>query len=249
MPESGFLILTEMGSIRRATAALLGLAVYGAAAAAPAPQSVSASYNVFMNGTQVAVMNEKFEARDGTYRITSESVPIGALALFQKPVTAVSSGQIAAEGLRPERFEGRRIGSGQPTKAEFDWRGERLTFGQDGKAETVALPPGTQDRLSIMYQFMYYTFNRRERLDFAMTDGRRFTQHHYLVTPNVEIDTPLGRMATLHLVKQTEPDGSGTEIWLARQHHFLPARMLIRESNGTRYEQVITRIEIKSPPQ
>ena len=128
----------------RAMAALLGLAVYGAAAAAPAPQSVSASYNVFMNGTQVAVMNEKFEARDGTYRITSESVPIGALALFQKPVTAVSSGQIAAEGLRPERFEGRRIGSGQQTKAEFDWRGERLTFGQDGKAETVALPAGTQ---------------------------------------------------------------------------------------------------------
>lgn len=228
----------------RVTAALLGLAACGAAAA-PAPQAVSASYNVYMNGAQVAVMNETFEARDGTYRITSEGVPIGALALFQKPATAVSSGRIAAEGLRPERFEGRRVGSGQHLKAEFDWHGERLTFTHDGRAETVALPAGTQDRLSIMYQFMYYSFDKRERLDFAMTDGRRFTQHHYLVTPNVEIDTPLGRMATLHLVKQTEPDGSGTEIWLARQHHFLPVKMLIRESNGTRYEQVVTRIEAK----
>lgn len=233
----------------RVTAALLGLAACGGASAAPAPQAVSASYNVYMNGAQVAVMNETFEARDGTYRITSEGVPIGALALFQKPATAVSSGRIAAEGLRPERFEGRRVGSGQQLKAEFDWRGERLTFTHDGKAETVALPAGTQDRLSIMYQFMYYSFDKRERLDFAMTDGRRFTQHHYLVTPNVEIDTPLGRMATLHLVKQTEPDGSGTEIWLARQHHFLPVKMLIRESNGTRYEQVVTRIEIKSASQ
>lgn len=227
------------------TAALLALAACGAAAAAPAPQSVSASYNVYMNGTQVAVMNEKFEARDNHYRIVSDSVPIGPLALFQKPATAASNGQVTAEGLRPERFEGRRVGSGRQLKAEFDWRGERLTFTHDGKAETVALPAGTQDRLSIMYQFMYYSFDKRERLDFAMTDGRRFTQHHYLVTPNVEIDTPLGRMATLHLVKQTEPDGSGTEIWLARQHHFLPVKMLIRESNGTRYEQVVTRIEVK----
>ena len=80
-----------------------------------------------------------------------------------------------------------------------------------------------------------------------MTDGRRYLQHRYLVTPDVEIDTPLGRVPTLHLVKQTEPDGSGTEIWLARQYHFLPVKMVIRESNGTRYEQVATRIEAKGP--
>jgi hypothetical protein len=225
-------------------AALLGLAA-GSVAAAAAPQTVSASYNVYMNGAHVAVMNETFEARDKSYRIVSESIPIGPLALFQKPVTAVSNGQVVPAGLRPERFEGRRIGSGQQVKAEFDWRGGELTYTHDGKADTVALPAGTQDRLSIMYQFMYYAFDKRERLDFAMTDGRRLTQQQYLVTPGVEIDTPLGRVGTLHLVKQTEPDGSGTEIWLSRQHHFLPAKMTIRESNGTRYEQLLTRIEVK----
>jgi hypothetical protein len=196
-----------------------------------------------MNGTRVAVMNETFEARDQGYRIVSESVPVGALALFQKPATVVSSGRITAQGLRPDLFEGRRTGGGQ-VKAEFDWEAERLTFNHDGKTESVALPSGTQDRLSSMYQFMFYAFDQR-KIDFAMTDGRRFTHHLYLVTPDVEIDTPLGRMATLHLVKQTEPDGSGTEIWLARQHRFLPVKMVIRESNGTRYDQVLTRVEAK----
>ena len=238
-----------MNSALRTIASVLGAMVCGVAAPAQAPQTVSASYNVYMNGAHVAVMNETFEARDKGYRIVSESVPLGVLALFQKPATVVSNGNVTTEGLRPERFEGRRVGSGQ-VKAEFDWQNARLTFSHDGKAETVALPAGTQDRLSIMYQFMFYAYDKLDRLDFAMTDGRRFTQHQYLVTPGVEIETPLGRMATLHLVKQTDSDGGGTEIWLTRQqHYYLPVKMVIRESNGTRYEQVATRIEIKSAPQ
>jgi hypothetical protein len=227
------------------SSALLGYALCGAVAASQGPQSVSASYSVYMNGAQVAVMNETYEARDASYRIVSESTPLGILALVQKPATAVSSGRITAEGLRPERFEGRRVGTRGEVSAKFDWLGERLSFTHDGKTETVVLPAGTQDRLSGMYQFMFYGLDRRDRLDFPMTDGRRFTHHQYLVTPGVEVDTPLGRIAALHLVKQTEPDGSGTEIWLAREHRFLPVKMVIRESNGTRYEQIATRIEVK----
>jgi hypothetical protein len=52
-------------------------------------------------------------------------------------------------------------------------------------------------------------------------------------------------MTTLHLVKQREPGDSETEIWLAPQHRYLPVKMLIVESNGTRYEQVTTRLEVK----
>ena len=196
-----------------------------------------------MNGEHVAVMKETFEAQDRNYRIVSESAPIGVVALFQKPATVTSTGQLTQEGLRPERFEGRRATGGQ-VKAEFDWRGERLTYTHEGKSETVPLESGTQDRLSAMYQFMFYLYEKRDRLDIAMTDGRRLAHYQYSVKPNVEIDTPLGRMPTLHLVKKTD-DASGTEIWLAPQHQHMPVRMVIRESNGTRYEQVATRIDVK----
>src|SRR5262249_4804713 len=125
---------------------------------------------------------------------------------------------------------------------------ERLSFGRDGKTETVALPPGTQDRLSIMYQFMFRPLEGRNELDLAMTDGRRLAHYHYALTPGVEIDTPLGRLGTLHLVKQDE-GGSGTELWLAPDRNFLPVRMVIREDNGMRYEQLATRIEVKSVAQ
>jgi len=225
---------------------LLGATLCGPAAAAQAPQAVSATYNLYLNGAHVGVMNETYDVKGSSYRIVSESVPLGALALFQKPATVVSTGRVTPDGLRPERFEGRRIGSGQ-VLAEFDWPGERLSFGRDGKTETVALPPGTQDRLSIMYQFMFHALDGREQLDLAMTDGRRLAHYHYAVKRGAEIETPLGRMHTLHLTRQQAgQEGSGNEIWLAPDRHFLPVRMVIREDNGTRYEQVATRIEVKN---
>jgi len=227
-------------------AAALCLAASLAGSAVPAtPDTVSATYNLYLNGAHVAVMNETFEARSERYRIVSEGVPLGVLALLQKPATATSSGQLTDAGLRPERFEGRRIGSGQ-VQAEFDWSAGRLTYARDGKAETVELPAGTQDRLSIMYQFMFQRFNGGDRLDLSVTDGRRLTRYQYSIKAEVELDTPLGRIPALHLVRQGAADGGGTEIWLAREQRFLPVKMVIQEPNGNRYEQVATRIEFGS---
>ena len=102
-----------------------------------------------------------------------------------------------------------------------------------------------QDRLSIMYQFMFQPLEGRDKLDLAMTDGRRLAHYQYAVTRGAEVETPLGRMGALHLVRQASSETSGTEIWLSPDRNFLPVKMVIREDNGTRYEQVATRIEVK----
>jgi len=234
--------------VHRALLGLLVAAICGVAAGAQAPQAISVTYNLYVNGAHVAVMNETYDVKDSAYRIVSESVPLGALALIQRPATVVSTGQLTPEGLRPERFEGRAIGRGE-VRAEFDWPAERLSFGRDGKTETVALPPGAQDRLSIMYQFMFQPFEGRDKLDVAMTDGRRLARYQYAVTRGEEVETPLGRMSTLHLVRQGDSETSGNEIWLALDRYFLPVRMVIREDNGMRYEQVATKIEVKGASQ
>ena len=132
-------------------------------------------------------------------------------------------------------------------RADFDWQGKRLTIARDGNTDTLPLPPGTQDRLSLMYQFMFIAPDPSQGLEFSMTNGRKLDRYRYTVHSGVEIETPLGRMATVHLVKQHRPDESGAEIWLAPQHRYLPIKMLIQEEDGARYEQVITRLEIKSP--
>jgi hypothetical protein len=225
------------------------LVLTGACGAAESgvPQAISASYEVSRNGRHVAVMNETFETHDGGYRIVSESRAVGLLALFERrPLRLTSSGRLTAAGLRPQLFEGKR-GDADPrqVRADFDWQGKLLTIARDGRTDILPLPPGTQDRLSVMYQFMFLAPDRSQGLEFSITNGRKLDRYRYTVHSGVEIETRLGRMSTLHLVKQHRPDESGAEIWLAPQHRYLPIKMLILEEDGSRYEQVMTKLEIK----
>ena len=224
-------------------------AVLSPAAAPPAPpRTVIASYDVLWNGSRIAVMSETYEARDGGYRIVSESRAVGLLALFARdPLLLESRGRITDSGLQPRHFEGKR-GDGDPRRAtaDFDWPAGQLTLARDGTTQHLKLPPATQDLASLMYQFMFLDLAGRERIEVAMTNGRKLNQHWYTVRPGVEIDTPVGRMTTLHLVKQHKPDESGAEIWLAPQHHQLPVRMIVLDDDSSRVvEQVLTKIEVK----
>lgn len=228
---------------------LLALAGACGADESTAPQSAAAGYDVFRNGWRVAVVSETFEAKDGTYQIISESRAVGLLALLEKhALRFASSGALTPSGLRPRYFEGKRSDAdSRQVRADFDWEAGQLTIVHDGRTETIALPPGTQDRISSMYQFMFLAPENLQRLEFSMTNGRKLDHYLYTVRPGVELETRLGRMATLHLVKQHRADESSAEIWLAPQHRFLPVKLLIQEEDGTRYEQVITRLEFKGP--
>ena len=57
------------------------------------------------------------------------------------------------------------------------------------------------------------------------------------------LDTALGRIRTLHLVKQHAPGDPQNEIWLSPEHGYLPVRMAIVERNGTRYEQLVSQLD------
>ena len=228
-------------------AALLAVSLVAAAAAPAPPHTVIATYDVLWNGSRIAVASDTFEARDGTYRIVSESRAVGLLSLFaREPLRLESAGQVTEAGLQPRRFEGRR-GDGDPrrARADFDWSAGRLTLTRDGATEHLKLPPATQDLVSVMYQFMFLDLANRGRLEIAMTNGRKLNQHWYTVQPGVELDTALGRMTTLHLVKQHRPDESGAEIWLAPQHRQLPVRMVVLDDDGYRVEHVLTKLELK----
>jgi hypothetical protein len=230
------------------TAALLGVAI-SCAAATPAPQTISAGYDMFRNGLHIATMSETFEARDGGYRITRDSEAVGLLALFvREPLRVVSSGRLTASGLQPQFFEGKRHDADpRRARADFDWPAMQLTLTRDGRSDTLKLPPATQDLLSTMYQFMFVELENLRRFELSMTNGRKLDHFLYTINRGVEIDTPIGRMTTIHLVKEHRPDESGTEIWIAPQHRNLPVKMLILEEDGARYEQIITKLEITSP--
>jgi hypothetical protein len=235
-------ILLISGRCVMAVAALLGCAL---SATAAAPASAEITYNLFRNKILLGTITEHFEAKEGSYRVTSDGRATGLLALVQRdPIRLISSGDLTKDGLRPHRFEGHR--SGKSAFAEFDWPGAKLTLVHDGLNHSLALPPGTQDRLSIMYQLMFAIPNNKAPvMDFSMTNGRKIEKYRYIAHPDVTIDTPFKRLNTIHLIKQREADDTGTEIWVAPEYGNLPVKLLIIEDDGVRYEQIVTKLEIK----
>jgi hypothetical protein len=220
-------------------------AMHGAAAAA-VPKSISARYDVYMNGMHIAEMTESFESVNGEYRLVSESQAVGVLALFhRRPARFVSSGRLIPSGLQPQRFEGQRGDrESRRVRGEFDWAAGRLTIEHDGRTEHLPLAAGTQDRLSVMYQFMFLVPDGQRELSISMTNGRKLDRYLYAIRPGTEVDTPLGRLAAVHLVRQRRQNENATEVWLSPEHRHLPVKMTIVEEDGSRYEQVATRIEI-----
>jgi hypothetical protein len=84
-----------------------------------------------------------------------------------------------------------------------------------------------------------------EELEVAMTNGRKLDRYRYRIMPGVEIDTALGRLKTLHVVRQGAPGDSQTELWLSAQHHHVPVKVVHVERDGARFEQRIQSLEIR----
>lgn len=233
-----------MSAITRTALSLLSgawLALAGSAALAATvsfPQEIRAEYSLSRGSTRIGTVNESF-TRDGeSYRIRSETIAAGALRWVLRDRLVVSSeGRITAQGLQPQRYAFERDKA--PAKnihARFDWAQRKLTSEHDGRSETLVLQPGTQDRLSIMYQFM--ALDLSAKLPAAwMTNGKHVTRYEYSLAGSEEVESPAGRFATLRVVRADPEDGSRLEVWLAPSLKGLPVRVRLTRADGTRDEQ------------
>jgi uncharacterized protein DUF3108 len=222
--------------------ALLAALACTAALAAP-PRHVTVEYEMSRNGMVMAVLKETLEHDDSTYRIVSEGRGKGIFAVLARgSVVRTSEGLVAADGLRPRQYRDQR--GENKASATFDWPGRTLVQERKGKSETQVLPERAQDRLSFVWG-MAFAPPRSGTIEAMVADGRGAPVHYrYAVAGTEVLKTTLGDLETLHLVKQREPDDSRqTEVWLASKRGYVPVRVLVVEKDGTRLDQVVTRID------
>lgn len=217
-----------------------------ASAFAAPPDSVQATYDVSKNGLQVEIRESYLREKD-RYTLSSVWTPVGLLALLKpEKILIDSSGLVGKQGLRPLRFDHRReLDAAKNSRAEFDWEGRQLALLHQAQRSVVALPDGTQDRLSAMYQFMFLPLQDADTLDFPMTNGSKLDHYHYAITRNQTVKVPAGEFKVIYLDSRARPGESRTEIWLATEHHNLPCKVIITEANGDRFTQVLSRLTVK----
>ena len=202
------------------------LVCVSAPAAAAPPQRVEIVYEVARGGAVLAEVTQRLEHDGRTYRIIETWKGKGMFALRGEAVRS-SQGTVAADGLRPQKFEDKRPGR-DTRAAEFD---------PAGKTPTLL----RQDRLSFIWTFAFSP--PTGLLTVSVTDGKGATSYSYQPAGRERLKTPAGEFDALKLVKRRDdPQDRVTEIWLAADRGYIPVRVLLVEKDGTRLDTIAAKI-------
>ncbi len=203
----------------------IALSFASAALAAP-PQRVEIGYVVERNGLALAAVTQRFEHDGRSYRLTETTRGKGALSL-RGEIVRTSEGAVAADGLRPLKFEDKRTGR-DTQHAAFDAAAKTAT-------------PLRQDRLSFIWSFAFAP--PKGPVTVKVADGKGATSYTYEPAGRERVKTPAGEFDALKLVKRKlNPDDKVTEIWLAVERNYLPVRLLVVDKDGTRLDTLAANI-------
>lgn len=224
----------------RAALAFL-LAFLAPAAAFATPSEIAAEYRLTTAGLTIGHVTETFERSGDRYAIRSVARSEGALKIFfDDALRMESSGKVVPSGLQPLAFTQRRESSEKSeVHATFDWeRGVmRSTVGE--KTSDVPLPRETQDRISVMYQFMNLQPGS-ETVSMHMSNGRKVELYTYRLVDAPHITTPAGGFDTLHYQRVTEGTKENrVDVWLAKDRFNFPVRVVFDDPKGLRVEQLL----------
>lgn len=174
---------------------------------------------------------------DGThYTVTSVAAATGLVGVFYRGrFVQTSRGRITPHGLQPEEFWDQR--GDRRSSARFDAAHSRYTLtpasGPPRHFDTSGDDP--QDALSLFFQFALTAPPSEPELSYTVFNGRKLRDYVYSVRGEAMLDTELGTLRTLHLVRHLDGD-SRFEIWLAIDRHYLPVRVLRSDDKGNEVE-------------
>lgn len=203
----------------------LALSLACGAQAAP-PQRVEIVYELSRNGTVMAEVTDRLE-HDGRRYVLQETWKGRGVLALRGEARRTSRGVVARDGLRPVEYRDVR-GGRERRKATFD-------------PEDPAATLQRQDRLSFVWSFAFAP--PAAPVSVSVSDGQGVASYDYRPAGRARIATPAGEFETLRLVRKKEgPEGRSDEIWLAADREFLPVRVQVTETDGTRIEKIALRI-------
>ena len=211
----------------------------------PLPRQAQLTFaiNLGKGGLRVGETVHTLEINDGHYVLQATTTTVGLAKLFKSyQLNQYSNGSYGRNGLQPELFtEERKDSLGtQRNAVELDHDTHLARFSSGKEA---ALPPETQDILSVMYQFP--PLAHTEIATVSVSNGRKIERYAFEIATNEEIDTPLGKLLAVRLHKMHAAGEEGLDIWLAREYRLFPVKMRYFERNGeVAGEAVITDIRV-----
>lgn len=219
------------------------LLVLAPTAALAVPSDIAADYRLTVAGITIGHVHERFTRSADTYSIRSVTSSEGPLKLFlDDKIFLESTGRVVPSGLQPLAFAQRRESRPEDDiRATFDWTHAVMRSTRGGTTKEVPLPSETQDRISVMYQFMNLAPGPgTATVAMHMSNGRKVELYTYRLVGEGRVDTPAGRFDALHYERVlSKPDENRAQVWLAKDRFNFPVRVVFDDSRGLHIEQTL----------
>lgn len=179
--------------------------------------------------------------REGNaYILSSVTETTGLAAVFKKfKLTQISTGNIGAQGLVPGRFMSRRDDDPTPvTQVDFDYPQGKVIQVLEGRQAEYPLVPGSQDLLSLIYQWVLLA--PQDQTTIRVATGKSYNDYKLRLYGDEEVETKVGTLHTRHYGTLAPPGERSTEVWLALDYDLLPVRIRFNEKDGEIWEMTVT---------
>ena len=201
------------------------------AARTPLPREAQLTFaiNLGQNGIKIGEAVHTLAIEQGRYTLQSFTRTVGLASLFKDyQLTQHSEGIYHPYGLVPESFYEERKDkvSVVRTTAKFNHATGNVQYSNGNER---ALPPSTQDILSIMYQL---PLDGSKLITISVCSSTYMDLFKFEVDYDEEITTSLGKLHTIHLHKLPPPNQEGLDLWLSKEHHLLPVKIRYFEPDG-----------------
>jgi hypothetical protein len=201
-------------------------------------------YGDYSGGQSVARLRLALEVSADAYVLRSTGEAEGLMALFYSgALIQESRGALAPEGLAPQQYIEIR-GNRRQRTVRFDHQHRQLL---PSNAAPVALPEGTQDRLSVLYQLGLLVQGRAEQflpgsvVNLPVAGFSEVRLERFQVIGEEILMVGIRTYRSLHL-KRPSPQGGrdpSVEVWLGYDAAFQPVRIRLEDAQGQVLDQVI----------
>ncbi len=192
----------------------------------------------------------RWQFADGKYEIESVSEATGLAGLLVRgQITETSAGDVTPEGLAPLRYGDKRAGRGERA-AHFQRDKSVLSF--SNRSDTVALPAGVQDRLSLRFQLGLLLQGAPHLqaigsvIAVPVAGPNGLDIWNIVVQSRDVVHTAAGDFPVLHLAREKRADrpyDQTVEIWLTPSLSWLPVRVRIQDANGRALDAILEKVD------
>ncbi len=210
-----------------ATLGLTGLLV--TAANAEMPTSFENEYSTRLFGIKVTVTHQLTDREEGGQQLRFEADS------WVGNIEEISHFDWVDGIVQPRKYFYKRRGLGRDRDAEltFNWEKERVINDVQGKSWAMDIRKNVQDKLSYQVQLQKDLIAGRNNLVYPIADGGEMKEYRFEIVAEERLDTPMGEVDTVKVMRSRDDDDRVTYAWLAPKWDYLLVRLEQQEDGDS----------------